>query len=117
MNEDDVKLNPQELFRLYRQGGKKALTDALCVFGDHPSLNDLMEELVELLTVGFAGQIPVEKFVDQVGALNEKIHDAICDLTLDHYNDGSLEKEEMTGYLDKLNETKAKSDSKTKDNT
>jgi len=108
-------INPGKLSEIYRNSGKQGLIDFLCVFKRRPSLNKIMEEIVDCIDLSCRGEIDFYRFQEIMVDLNEKLYEEVCDFTMDEFNDGKLPKETMSEFLNKLRESKAKTDNSLKE--
>jgi hypothetical protein len=104
------KFLPENLLRVYKENGREGLVDLLCVFDETPTINKLMEEMIDDAVLVFSGKTPVSVFVENMEIFNAKFYDAICDEALDMFSNGEISAEVLKQGLDELQDTKANLD-------
>lgn len=115
MSESVPSMSAEEMLLIYKRSGRKGLINTLCIF-NYPKLDSIMEEIVDCSISAFTGEINTSKFIEQMEVLNKKLYSEICDSTLDAFNDGEINAEEMTDCLNELQKKKAKMDDIMKNN-
>jgi hypothetical protein len=112
MYEDSME--PEEMLKLYEEGGRPALIERLCTFeGDE--INGVMTEIIDCSIGAFKGEIPTARFIEQMSVLNVKLYDTLTDVALDQLNESEfIDTSHITDSLDELQEKKAEMDERVK---
>jgi hypothetical protein len=84
-------INPEELFALYKVGGREACIKELCVFPDkNGNLNVTMAKIVDCVIDSIEGNVDEEESAEELNMLSERLRLEVNDIVLDLYNEEDI---------------------------